>query len=220
MRAEEALRYLGAGEGADDALRRQVTEAAGWLEARITPRWTWRLTGVRLQAEAVLLTDVDIRLPGGLARRMLATCRQAAVCCCTLGQEAENLLRMTQRRDMARAVILDACASALTEEGCERMQAEIASRLPGWYQTDRFSPGYGDLPLELQGEIARALDLSRRLGVHVTQSGLLIPQKTVTAFVGLARTPQPARIRGCGHCALRERCRLRGGRADRGQACL
>ena len=112
---------------------------------------------------------------------------------------------------MDRAALLDACGSAWVEAGCDEVQAEISDRFPDLYLTDRFSPGYGDLPLSLQRDICGSLDAPRRLGVQVTDSLLLNPSKTVTAVIGLSDRPQPARIRGCGFCNLRETCQYRKG---------
>ena len=112
---------------------------------------------------------------------------------------------------MARAALLDACGSAWVEAGCDGAEREIAARFPGLYLTDRFSPGYGDLPLALQRDICGVLDAPRRLGVQVGDSLLLNPAKSVTAVIGLSETPQPARVRGCGFCAMRESCQYRKG---------
>ena len=150
-------------------------------------------------------------LEGKLARTMLAQCDRAAVLCCTLGMEFDALLRAEQARDMSRAVIVDAWGSAWVELGCGEAEKEIASRFPSLFLTDRFNPGYGDLPLSLQADICTMLDLERRLGVHREESNLLTPWKTVTAIVGLSDKPQMARIRGCEACAMRETCTLRKG---------
>lgn len=112
---------------------------------------------------------------------------------------------------MARAVLLDACGSAWVESGCDAAEAQLQRRLPGRYRTDRFSPGYGDLPLQVQPQVCAALDAGRRLGLSVTESLLLNPAKSVTAVIGLSDTPQRARIRGCAYCSMRESCTLRKG---------
>lgn len=205
---EEALRYLGAA-GADGALRQAMAEAAEWLEAHVAPRWVYRVFPLTAAEGGVILEGAGVTLTGRLAKTILADCRQAALLACTLGQPWERLMREEQARDMARAVMLDACASAYVEAGCDAAQAEIAARMPGLYLTDRFSPGYGDLPLSLQPSILRALDATRRLGLYATETHLLLPQKSVTAVIGLAERPQGARIRGCGFCNLREHCTLR-----------
>ena len=59
--------------------------------------------------------------------------------------------------------------------------------------------------------VEAARDAARRLGLHVTDSLLLNPTKSVTAVIGLSDRPQMARIRGCDYCALRESCELRKG---------
>ena len=158
-----------------------------------------------------MLEGRGVTLPGGTARRMLEQCGQAVLLLCTRGAGFEAMLRAEQVRDMARAVILDACGSAWVEAGCDEAERELSARFPGQYLTDRFSPGYGDLPLSLQRDICGSLDAPRRLGVQVTDSLLLNPSKTVTAVIGLSDRPQPARIRGCGFCNLRETCQYRKG---------
>ncbi len=207
----EILRYLGAGRGAPEMLRRQAEEIARTLSGRVTPRYVYRLYTLESGPDGFFLPEAALVLPGQTARTMLSGCRGAALLCCTLGAEFGAMLRAWQARDMARAVILDACGSALVEAGCDAAQEALSALFPGRYFTDRFSPGYGDLPLALQRPICGALDTARRLGVHVTDSLLLNPDKSVTAILGLADRPQAARVRGCACCALKETCTLRKG---------
>ena len=199
----EVLRYLGVEANAPEDLYRRVTEVGNALELRVRPRWTWRMIS--------LDESCPLDLSGQLARTMLAQCDRAVVLCCTLGMEFDAMLRAEQARDLSRTVIMDAWGSAWVEQGCDEAEREIAARFPGEFLTDRFSPGYGDLPLSMQAEICTLLDLERRLGVHRGESNLLTPWKTVTAIMGLSDRPQMARIRGCEACAMRETCSLRKG---------
>ena len=64
-------------------------------------------------------------------------------------------------------------------------------------------------------ELCAVLDASRRLGITVGESLLMNPCKSVTAVIGIADAPQPARVRGCGYCTMRETCELR----KRGKTC-
>lgn len=205
----EPLRYLGVRGEPDGALLAEITGVADRLTRTVTPRWVWRAFHVKHMFDGEGLEGTGLVLTGETARRMLADCSQAALLACTLGAGFEAMLRAEQARSMARAAMLDACGSAWVEAGCDAAEAEIAARFPGLYLTDRFSPGYGDLPLELQKEICALLDAPRRLGVQVADSLLLNPAKSVTAAVGLSDRPQPARIRGCGFCNLRESCQFR-----------
>ncbi len=205
----EPLRYLGVRGEPDPALSAELSGVADKLIRAVTPRYIYRVFPVERTAGGTALTGAGLVLSGELARNMLADCGRAALLICTLGAVFEALLRSEQARSMARAAMLDACGSAWVEAGCDTAQAEIAGRFPGAYLTDRFSPGYGDLPLAVQKEICNLLDAPRRLGVQVTDSFLMNPSKSVTAVVGLSDRPQPARIRGCGFCNLRENCQFR-----------
>jgi cobalamin-dependent methionine synthase I len=113
----------------------------------------------------------------------------------TLGSEAESLLRRAQSRSMGDALILDALGSAAIEAVCDQLCAEIAQELSPRRLTARFSPGYGDLPLDQQRELFAVLDVTRRIGVSLSESALMLPQKSVTALIGV-RAPQSSYTTG------------------------
>ena len=205
---EEALRYMRAAK-ADPETRRLVEETAEMLEKRLRPRFLWRSFPIDRRGGEIRLEGSEIRLPGTLAGKMLAECDTAVLLVCTLGAEFDRMMQEWEKRDMARAAVMDVCGSAWTEAVCDEAEKEIRSRFPGRFLTDRFSPGYGDLPLELQRGFLQALDGGRKLGITVNDSFLLLPCKSVTAVIGLADRPQGAKIRGCGYCALREECAYR-----------
>jgi cobalamin-dependent methionine synthase I len=55
----------------------------------------------------------------------------------------------------------------------------------GKEHTGRFSPGYGDMPLDLQGVILELLEAGKRLGIALGESKLMSPSKSVTALIGI-----------------------------------
>ena len=209
----DAMRYLRA-PATDGSTRALVVEMAELLEQRITPRYVFRVVPLAHRESGFDLTGTGVILPGSLARTMLQECDAAALLACTLGAGFEQLLRSWQVRDMARAAVLDACGSAYVEAGCNAAEEEIRARCAGKYLTDRFSPGYGDLPLTLQGSILEALNAGRQLGLQATESCLLNPSKSVTAVIGLSSQPQPARIRGCAACQFWNTDRCSRGQQD------
>lgn len=204
MLVSEALRYLGI---RDDSMRPQAEQMLRSITE--TPRYTYRVFDLTFQEGIPSLSGLI--LPGNTAKKMLAGCEKAVLLSCTMGLQFDARLRALQARSMADALILNACGSALVEQGCDEAEKEISARFPDLYLTDRFSPGYGDLPLETQKGICAALDVQRRLGISLTDSMLMNPSKSVTAIIGLSRTPQMARIRGCGYCSMKETCALRKG---------
>ena len=210
----EALRYLGAA-GAGEDLTEQVRRVLRELQDCAAPRWAFRLYRVFPMDDGMELPNAHLELPGELASRMLRDCERAVLLVCTLGARFASRLRHLAARSMAEAVIADACGSAMVEAACDRAEMEIAARYAPMHLTDRFSPGYGDLPLSVQAPLTAAVEAEKLLGVTVTDSCLLNPAKTVTAVIGLSERPQPARVRGCAHCNLRESCRLR----QKGESC-
>ena len=140
---------------------------------------------------------------------MLAGCPSVILMAATLGSEVEKLIRKAQVVNMPDAVILDACASSAIESVCNEVCAEIEKSVDPFYLTDRYSPGYGDFPLEQQAQIFRTLDVTRRIGVTLTDSGLMIPQKSVTAVVGVSPVPVAKRAGGCAQCNMFETCQYR-----------
>ena len=213
----EALRYLAIARPDAGSLQ-TIEPVAAKLEAAVTPKFTFAAFPLEHTPEGEALIGAGLTLPGEMAKTMLKDCSHAVLLLCTLGAGFETLLRAATARDMAKAAMLDACGSAYVETGCDEAEKAVAARFPGQYLTDRFSPGYGDLPLSLQPALCAALDAQRRLGVTVTESLLMVPTKTVSAVIGLADTPQPARIRGCGFCTLRETCAFRKGGTTCGAA--
>lgn len=217
-RINEALRYLGVRPGgAENPAARELQEAAkdmlNRLESSITPKTLLRVYALSHQPDgSIVLTGADgcpvMTLSGRLAQTMLKDCQQAALMLSTLGLPFDSLLRTQQARGMAEAAMLDALGNVLVEEACDRLEEALRSRFPHLHLTDRFSPGYGDLPLALQPAL---LDMAeaRRIGVSCTPSLLMTPQKSVSALIGLADRPQAARIRGCAHCSMNKTCTLR-----------
>ena len=88
--------------------------------------------------------------------------------------------------------------------GTERVESlcdafEYYLKEEGYHLTRRFSPGYGDVPLELQRDVFRALDCPRQIGLTLTDSLLMSPSKSVTAIIGLTETYEPVTDR-CTAC--------------------
>ena len=64
--------------------------------------------------------------------------------------------------------------------------------------TPRFSPGYGDLPIELQRDFLTLLDASRKIGLTATESSMLVPSKSITALIGIRSDQKEITYHPCG----------------------
>ena len=183
------------------------TAMADTLRA-IRPKYTWKRFGLR-RGETLDLTGTDLALPGKDVAALLRDCDSRILLAATLGAEWERLIHSAQARDLSRAMVLDCCGSAAIEAVCDRAEEELRAAFPGFFFTDRFSPGYGDLPLSLQLPMISILDTPRKIGLTLTDSWILLPRKSVTAIIGLADKPQTKRFRGCAYCSMFERCTYR-----------
>lgn len=200
----EALRYLGYRGGAlPDGAEAAVERCERLLMNVAKPRAVWRQFGLMPDGT---LVGTGFRPAGEDIRAHLAGCDRVILMAATLGAEVEALLRRTQVTNLADAVTLDACASAAVENVCDNLCADIATELAPLYLTERFSPGYGDLPLSQQRELFCVLDVTRRIGVTLTDSGLMLPQKSVTAILGVSANPVSKRQGGCAACSMQETC--------------
>mgnify|MGYP004530879225 CR=1 FL=1 len=208
---DEALRYAGVPAPAPEALRADMAHWARELAQTIPPRYVYRVLALEHRPDGIYLPAIDLPLPGQTAQKMLADCDEAVLLACTLGARFDALLRREQARDMSQALLLDGCGGAWVEAGCNAAEEELRTRFPHRYLTDRFSPGYGDLPLSIQPALCDALNAYRRLGLSLSETFLLNPVKSVTAIVGLSHRPQPTRIRGCRYCSLQKTCTFRKG---------
>lgn len=195
-------------EQAGEELLQQISNCSKELLAVLRPRWAWRALSVELQADGVHL-EGGLHLPGQALKEHLRGCSRAIVFCATIGAEVDAMLRRAQRLDMGWALILDCCASAAAEELCDQIERELQGRFPGCFFPYRFSPGYGDLPLTVQGELLELLDAPRRVGLCASASHLLTPRKSITAILGVSEAPVLAQHRSCLGCPAHEGCQYR-----------
>lgn len=118
--------------------------------------------------------------------RHLSRCREVYYLVATLGAAFDAHLRRASVAGASDAFIAQAVGAAAIEKYLDACEEEIRAELaPGESLTSRFSPGYGDFPLDAHRELIGAVDASRRLGVMLTETLLLVPSKSVTAVVGV-----------------------------------
>ena len=204
----QAARYMGAKDGGDETLRALLERWAPPLRAAAAPRAVW------LRAPVGALGDL---WQGSDIQRHLAGCTEAVLLAVTLGPGADAQIRRAGVGDVAAGAASDALASVLAEQAAEAAEARLQAlaAAEGLYLTGRYSPGYGDWPIGVQPRIAALLDTPRRIGLCVTGTCLMLPRKSITAALGLSRTPVTGRRAGCAHCALRDKCEYR----KRGETC-
>ena len=198
----EALRYLGyRGHDPDEATAELIEKGYDELSRAVSPHVCHKL--VEKGAAVTLLRGEDIM-------KHLADSERVIFFAATLGAGADRVIRTAEIRNMAYALVLDALASAMTEEYCDEIEEQLKAAYGGHF-TWRFSPGYGDYPIDVQPDIIRFLNAEKLIGLTVTESNILIPRKSVTAVIGISEHEQSKGARGCATCSMRETCSFRRG---------
>ena len=214
---EEVLRYLGWKGTAvplplEAVLERCMEEALGLC----SPLVLYKRVPILLEEDRVKLLGTPYALEGKDIRAHLSSCGEIFLLCVTVGFAIEREIRARMLTAPEEAVILDACATAAVEEAADGAEGEIAAILQkeGRGLTWRYSPGYGDLPLETQKWLIPFMDAPRKIGLSLTDSLLMTPSKSVSAILGVTRLPETGRESGggknpCQRCPNRETCSYR-----------
>ena len=118
-------------------------------------------------------------------RRHLEGCTEILLFACTAGSEIDRRINREKVVSPVRGLLMSAIGSQQVEGACDRLCEMLAAEYPDRQLVSRYSPGYGDLPLETQTAVFEALDCERTIGVTLTDSLLMRPSKSVTAVIGL-----------------------------------
>lgn len=212
----DAIRYMGYGTNKpDENMQVIINDCEKKLLAVIAPRFVYKIFDINFSDEGVCVSGTSLVLKGNSIRRHLQGCEKCVLYAATLSQGADREIRLLEASDMTKAMITDCLASAAIEQVCDGVD-EIIKEIAGEYnQTWRYSPGYGDLPMDIQKDFLAVLDAQKRIGLNTTENSIMIPRKSVTAIIGLSKGEISQAKRGCLTCNLNKVCQFR----KRGEHC-
>lgn len=114
----------------------------------------------------------------------LHSCRRVLLLAATAGVGIDRLITKYGRLAPSKALMFQAIGAELVEAVCDAFSKEYEEE-HNCVLRPRFSPGYGDLPLETQKDIFAVLECAKWIGLTLNDSLLMSPSKSVTAFVGI-----------------------------------
>ncbi|MDE6149476.1 MAG: methionine synthase [Ruminococcus sp.] len=206
----EAMRYMGyKNKKPDENVLSIIDECESALLKVCKPRYIYKVFDIQNLENGISVIGTSLLFKGNDIRSHLSECNKCILLCATVSIEADKIIRSYETIDMTKAVIADCLASAAVEQVCNQAEIEIKNNLPDYNFTWRFSPGYGDFPLNIQPEFLNVLDAQKRIGVNCTESLILIPRKSVTAVMGISKNKISKGKRGCVSCNMRDRCEYR-----------
>lgn len=209
----EVARYLGyKGNIPDQKTSKLIDEMIALAVGLVRPKSTYEFFDLEPVKNGVKFVFADVCFYGKDVTAHLKNALKGIIFAATLGTETERQLHLLQKVDMEKAVIFDAVCDCLIEEYCDKCCEKIRLEQleKGLFINTRFSPGYGDLSIEVQKDIIKILNCEKRIGLSVTSSFVLLPRKSVSALIGVFKEKPTPKAGSCERCSLQNVCKMKG----------
>ena len=177
----EVLRYAGC-KDSDNNTDMLLEECLSEITGKLKYRTVYGIFDVNIIGEECSFGFFSVKSKD-LAKN-LNRCKKVIIFAATVGFELDRLITKYSQISPSKALMFQAIGAERIEALCDLLCSDI-SKLLGVKLRNRFSAGYGDLPLSTQNDIFRILDCTKRIGVSLNDSLLMSPTKSVTAFVGI-----------------------------------
>lgn len=175
---KEILRYARCGE---TCLSKEALNAINTLPESTIGRVVFDIYNIKTDGEILDLgfTKTDSHN----LKKNLEGCNKIILFAATAGIEFDRLIKKYERVSPSLALWYQSIGSAFVESVCDifckETEIEYGKTKP------RFSPGYGDLPIEMQRDIFFALECEKTVGITLNESFFMTPSKSVTAIIGI-----------------------------------
>ena len=201
---KETARYLGyRGSQPDQAVEALIEQCIAEAEATAVRKETHARFPLIVSGDDELRI-ASLRLHSKSLQRNLAGCSEVFLFAATIGIAVDMLIRRSALLDASKGLVMQAAGAAVIEAWCDevndRLKQEV--REEGLFLRPRYSPGYGDLSLDCQRDFLYLLQAQKNIGLTVTDSGLMIPVKSVTAIIGISPVETSCHHQGCEECNL------------------
>lgn len=209
---KEALLYLGYKNSVpDEKTNSEIDKCIDEIKSLKSEKYTYSVFDISKNEDEIEIINTNMRLFSKDIINHLKNSNKVAILCVTLGAQVDFLINKYNKTNLSYAVLFDACATAFVEDVCDRAQEEISkiAQKEGFKITPRFSAGYGDFPIENQKDIIKITNALKYINLTVTDECVLIPTKSVTAFIGFTKSEISSCTNKCLLCNMKENCKFR-----------
>ncbi|WP_294153193.1 vitamin B12 dependent-methionine synthase activation domain-containing protein [uncultured Clostridium sp.] len=209
---QEVLRYLGyRGQEIDHNMTEMIDECRKEVQNVILPRAVYEYKKISSTDKGIEIDGTNLILSGKDIAEHLKNSKECLFMAVTLGNDIEKRTRLYEKVNLTKALIIDACATTAVEEVCDIIEEKVRKEAEsmGMNITFRYSPGYGDLPLDIQNNFLRVLDAQKKIGLTVSENNLLFPRKSVTAIIGIVSADIKINKKSCENCSNYNNCTFR-----------
>ncbi len=182
LNTKEAARRLGVPE---EQVSAWIDRFAPQLQKEMRPKYCYCQSPVFVGTDHWIDVGYTTMHTNDLAKH-LSDCQTVYTLVVTLGLEVDRYLMRAGLTAQSDAFACDAVAAAYAEAAADAVSSLIRQELPQeTVLKPRFSPGYGDVPLDIQPILLDTLNAAKYIGVTVGANLLMTPKKTITAFQGV-----------------------------------
>lgn len=209
---KEVQRYMGYHGIVDIApeMQEKINKAIEHLGTQSHPRIISKEYRITVAEKTVTLhaENEDVTFESEGLVRNLTGCCGAVLLAATIGPACDMLVRRASITSAADSAVYQAAGAAAIEafldDYNDKLKTSYEAR--GLFLRPRFSPGYGDLKLEHQKDWFRLLDITKQIGIELTDSLLMVPTKSVTAIIGIGIDKSKTGCTGCTGCNKHDTC--------------
>lgn len=188
----ETARYLGYQKITvpDQQISLLIKDAAAQMLEVIKPQAVYELFDLRVEYDQAAVRGMvefaDVKIKSCDLARNLRNCSQVIIFASTLGPQCDQLIRRTQVKDPVMAAVFQASGAMYIEKCVDLLNEKIRADAEALEHKvrPRFSPGYGDVSLEVQKDFFRLLPC-QKIGLSLMDTLIMSPEKSVTAFIGI-----------------------------------
>lgn len=187
----EVFRYMGYSfkdrTDLNDEVRPIVHQLVPEIQKILTPQAVY--VSYPLEIDGNILKFDGYEIISNELSRYLNSCSAIYLFAATLGPKIDQQIQRMQKIDPVKAVVMQATGAMFIEKYCDKVCADLKTDAAkdGFATKNRFSPGFGDVPLETQRLFFKILDCSHKIGLTLMDTLIMAPEKSVTAFVGCER---------------------------------
>lgn len=211
---KEVLRYLGHKDQiVEESIDLLIDECIDEIKKYVSLKYIFKVFDIVKSIQGVEVLNSNLILEGRDIKEHLKYSKQCVVMAVTLGNLVDAKIRYYEKFNLTKALILDACATTIIESACDEIQEEIRKEAlkTNLGITYRYSPGYGDFPIDIQKNILDILEAQKKIGLSVTENSILIPRKSVTAVIGFQDRNIISEHPGCKSCSRHKNCEYKKG---------
>ncbi|MFH0771105.1 MAG: hypothetical protein V1933_00600 [Candidatus Omnitrophota bacterium] len=153
----------------------------------LEPRVSYKIFDVKVTKGQIKFSGENLVIRSRFLAERLKAASKAALFVCTIGERlTDKVNEYVAKGEIAYATVLDAAGSEAAEALAQKVDDLINKEMggEGFSSLMRFSPGYVDWSIFDQAKILKVLE-AVKIGVKVTKSSIMIPEKSVTACIGL-----------------------------------